>query len=420
MIRFVRRAAKAGGERDNTRVSYWKKFPENAANTLKAVWKVTFIRIVIIILAAALFTAVFTLIVESDSPMYKTDYDKTPVQRFVSGFYYAIISMTTIGYGDYSPKTVTGKLFAIALGLFGIVSISLLTANIASLLVEKKLKEGRGLKDFSFMKNHFIVCGWKKNMETVLKDMLLENDKFKPGEAVIIANVDPDKAEIIRQQNPQLKDINFLRGDYYNEAMLRKANVQAARQVFILADESEDVSATEIDSKTVMAAMTIHTLSRDVRVCAELLDTKYEHYLKNAHVDEIIYTNDYGRLVLAGASGSPGLTNVINALLNMETDVCIQTHSFPPDFIGKTFAELRDYFREKMKANLIGLVENVGSYRHHKKEAIREAQKTPDISKLVERLQKVKTIVSNNPNLHPDDDYTVQKNSLAVVIERNR
>ncbi|MEW6201213.1 MAG: ion channel [bacterium] len=418
MIRFIKRAAKAGSESRASQVSYWEKFLENTANTFKVVWKITFFRILLIILIAALFTTIFTLIVEKNTTMYATDYDKTPIQRFVSGFYYAIITMTTIGYGDYSPKTVTGKIFAIALAMFGIVSISLLTANIASLLVERKLKEGRGLKDFSFMKNHFIVCGWKKNMETAIKDMLLENKEFKPSDVVIIANVDPDKAEIIRQQNPQLKDINFLRGDYYNEAMLRKANVQAARQVFILADESEDVSATEIDSKTVMAAMTVYSLSQDVRVCAELLDTKYEHYLKNAHVGEIIYTNDYGRLVLASASDSPGLTNVINYLLNTDTHVHIRTRAIPQEFVGKTYAELKDYFREKMRANLIGLLENVGSYRYHKQEAIREAQKTPDISKLVENLKKIKTMESNNPNLHPDDNYTIQKNSMAVVIEK--
>lgn len=359
-------------------------------------------------------------IIEYKTNMYDANYDKTIFQRLVSGVYYAFVSMTTTGYGDYAPDSVPGKIYAIILLLFGTVSISLLTATIASVLVERRLKEGRGLRDLSFMKNHFIICGWKKNMGMVLNDILVKNMEFKPEDIVLIANVDPDQLEVIKQQNPFLRDINHLRGDYYNEAMLKRANVEAARQVFILADESADgLSATETDSKTVMAAMTIVALAREARICAELLDTKYERYLMNAHVDEIIYTNEYSRLLLANSSASTGFTNVINDLLDIQSPINICTHEFPEEFVGKPYYDLRAYFAEKTNANLIGLIENVGSYWLHKQEAIKEAQKTPDISKLVSNLQQVKSMESNNPNLHPDDDYIVPKNSLAVVIERS-
>lgn len=48
----------------------------------------------------------------------------------VRAFWFSIVTMTTIGYGDVTPATALGKVLAIAFGIVGIVCIALLTANI--------------------------------------------------------------------------------------------------------------------------------------------------------------------------------------------------------------------------------------------------------------------------------------------------
>ncbi len=273
--------------------------------------------------------------------------------------------------------------------------------------------------DMHDMKNHFIVCGWKRNMGEILHTTLSNSRIFEPKDVVIVANINPELLENLKAQFPLLQDIRFVRGDYYNEVMLNKANIKAAKQIFILADESDEkASPSEIDSKTVMAAMTIGALNREIRVCSELLDMKYEKYLVGAHVDEIIYSNEYSRLILAISGDSAGISRVVNDILDMKTEARISTCAFPDIYIGKTYYDLRVYFNEERGANLLGLVENVGSLIKHKKEALREAQKNPDISQIVENLKKVKSIVSNKPNIHPDDDYVVPKNSLGIIIEK--
>jgi len=374
------------------------------------------ISFVIIILICA--TATFMLIFEKDSGMFNPDSDDNILIRLISSAYYSVVSLTTTGYGDITPKTPAGRIYAIFFLMISVITISIFTATIASVLIERRLKEGRGLGDFAEHRGHFIICGWKRDMASILADMMMYNDNLKSKDLVMIANIDPELVEIVRQQNPKLADLHHLRGDYFNEAMLTRANVAKARQVFILSDESRDMSPSEIDSKTVMTALTINAITRNVRICAELLDLKFERYLRNAHVDEIVYSNEYHRLVLANASDTLGLSKVINDLLDKRTEARIRTLPIPPEFVGKQFYDIRVHYNERYGANCIGLIENVGSYWQYKKEAIRDAQKTPDISQLIDSLHAVKTMENNHANLHPDDDYIIPKNAYAVLIMR--
>ncbi len=67
---------------------------------------------------------------------------------------------------------------------------------------------------------------------------------------------------------------------------------------------------------------------------------------------------------------------------------------------------------------LIGILENTGSPNAMKMEALREAQKTSDVSALVTNLQNVKGLVVNRPVFMPGDDYKLQAHSRAIILER--
>jgi voltage-gated potassium channel len=57
-------------------------------------------------------------------------------------FWWAIVTATTVGYGDISPATTEGRLIAVALMLVGIGFISILTATVASFFFDQE-KEDR-------------------------------------------------------------------------------------------------------------------------------------------------------------------------------------------------------------------------------------------------------------------------------------
>jgi hypothetical protein len=52
--------------------------------------------------------------------------------------WWAVMTVTTVGYGDIVPTTTTGRIVASALMITGFASLSLLTGFVASLLVHRR------------------------------------------------------------------------------------------------------------------------------------------------------------------------------------------------------------------------------------------------------------------------------------------
>lgn len=61
--------------------------------------------------------------------------DSRDIPNIGTGMWWAIVTVTTVGYGDVYPKTVAGRLVGSLLMLVGIGFISVLTATIASTFV---------------------------------------------------------------------------------------------------------------------------------------------------------------------------------------------------------------------------------------------------------------------------------------------
>ena len=106
---------------------------------------------------------------------------------------------------------------------------------------------------------------------------------------------------------------------------------------------------------------------------------------------------------------STGVAHVINQLIDVDSTTPILVKDFPPEYIGRTFADVSRYFMDLDGTITIGILENTGNLFQRKQEALKEAQKTPDISKLVQNLTEVKELRGNDPVINPPPDYVVKK-----------
>lgn len=344
------------------------------------------------------------------------------IKSYGEGLWWGIVTFLTVGYGDYTPITSSGRMFAGVLMFTGVISLAVVTSKISSYFLEQTLREGRGLVDSSKLKDHFIVCGWKEDMHELLTNILDFNPGITAKDLVLIANLQQSIADSLHE-HARLKGIHVIIGNYYDVVTLKRAAPERANKVLILADRTPSVTGTvptmtEVDARTIMTAMTLSNIARGTLVTAEVLDPKMDQYLKLASVSEIIYSRQYSRLLLGNAAGGTGISNIIFDLLDPSTPTRITTHVIPESFHQRSYRDFKKSVEaENPSVVLLGILENTGNSHRIKENALRQAQKTPDMNRLVENLRSVKELRCNHPIFNPGDDYLIGEGSMAIVVE---
>ncbi len=335
------------------------------------------------------------------------------VTSWWDAIWWTVVTVTTVGFGDVVPQTLGGRLVGIMVMLFGVGLVGIVTGRIASFLVEQKIKEERGLTSFKALKNHFVVCGWKNEMGKALRAIARVNREFPLDMILVVANVEPQLFENMKSI-PELKGVRFMRGDYVEESVLNRANVQAASRVLVMADSSLQSKAEEVDARTVMTVLTIKSMAKDTYTCAELVDEKFARYLDLAGCEEILTSREFNRELVANVSGGSGLVQIMRALFGAE-EGSLSTRPVPSELVGSRYQDIVAHFEDKGLL-VIGLLENTGNIHMRKKRAIKDAQKTPDISKLVANLREVKELRGNQPVINPDPEYRVKPYSRVIGL----
>jgi voltage-gated potassium channel len=333
--------------------------------------------------------------------------------------YWAVVTIATVGYGDVVPSSPVAKLLALIIILSGPALLSLLTASVASMLVEKKIREGEGLETIKD-RDHLVVCGWNENGEKVVDGILLQLKGTKP-KIVLVNELEKEDIQSLQYQYKDY-DIAFVRGNFVKEEVLARANLSRARAAIVLADLSGGRTLDKADERTIFGTMAIKSMAAKVRTCAELIHGENREHLLRANVDEIIVRGESTGALLATAAVSPGLADSMNALLNNQDPNKLWRVPVPSRFADKTFGELLPYFRDKFQALLVGVV--------REKESIKLEDILSGDSTFIDDFIKKKFQESGKDFfgdkkdvsvlVNPPDDFVLSANDWVIAIAKER
>ncbi len=370
---------------------------------VSTLYKNTIIRLIAGILLMAVVSSLIVNVFE-ETP-------ESSIQNIWQGIWWAFVSITTTGYGDFTPVTLGGRIIGIIVMISGVAVISLLTATISSVFIERQIRKGQGLESVN-IKNHIVICGWNFNVEHIIQTMEqeLEHPKIvlvNTCESVKIMNI------INHHKNAE---VYFVSGDFTNEVILEKANIKYADAVIIVSDINE-LTSNKADEKTIIGTLTIKNLNPKVRLYGQVVNPENEAHLQRAKADDVVVSDKYSGFLLAMHVSNPGIPRVVDELLSFDYGNEIVRMDIPPEWIGKTFQELVHLFKDEKDAILFGIGREIQSVAIH--DLLSDNNSYLDIfirQKLQESGKKFSEEHRMTFRINPPKDYVTEHNDIGIVI----
>ncbi len=336
--------------------------------------------------------------------------------NLLNSLWWALVTMTTVGYGDMVPTTPLGKAIGVIVILSGVLIISVFTATVSSIFVAAKIREGKGLQQVKY-RDHLVICGFSFMAQQVLDALVTmrDHDGFK---VVLVADIPSAEADEVIA-NYQSLNLRFVRGDWTHETVLKRAGANVAHAIIILPDESL-VDPHKMDEKTILATLTAKALNPKSRLLTYIKRRDNKVFLQRANADEILVADDFYGFLLAANTMDTGVPQMIKEMLSIEGENQLGSMSVPPEFIGKKFSDLAGHFCGKGSI-LIGL--------SREENPLESADiLSADTSALDEFIRRkfeeagmeAADQARINARLNPPGDTTIDKRDRAIIIERLR
>ena len=305
--------------------------------------------VLLIILVTIIASILIELFESSQNSAFSTFWDSA---------WWVIVTITTVGYGDKIPITPLGKIIGVLIMFVGIALLSVVTATISSILVTRKIKEGKGLQEIK-LKDHILLCGWNNQGEHILSTFEKEQQIDSP--IVMINQLSEEEiTEIVdRYENLTIK---FVRGDFTKENVINRANAKNARSAIILPDTTSGI-AKPGDERTILATLTLKTINPKIKVYTHILDRDNISHLRKAKADEVFVSDMYTGYLLANYVASPGVPQFVQQLFSGVSEYSLKRKPVPAELIGKPYKQLKEYYNQNTSGILLGLLQMVEPFQ---------------------------------------------------------
>ncbi len=262
-------------------------------------------------------------------------------QDFADSLWWAVVTVTTVGYGDLYPETTAGRLVGVLLMIMGIGLLGGFTAGLATRIIEMRSKKRRGVKQLH-NHGHILICGWNETGEELVDNIL--QDKRQPN-VVILADL-PETPYTHR-------DVGFVQGRV-EEQTLGLAKAEAADTAVILGKQSMPEPRGR-DANTLIDALIVKEYNASIYVCCQLFDSDSMEQAGVSRADEFIVVGGLAGGLLSRAALDHGSSKTITSLTKTGEHCEIYRLAVTEKWIGLPFKEVLARAKQELDILVIGL-----------------------------------------------------------------
>ncbi len=259
------------------------------------------------------------------------------INTLFDAFYWSLVTISTVGYGDITPITTEGRGITIVIILTGIGLISFATSIIVSAFSER-LEEVRKNRIFHAIKNldeFYIICGYTHMARLFVKR--LERDKKN----FLIVDLDKKVVDEALSQG-----YLAICADATKKDTFKKINFDKVKAVMALADN---------DMHNIYICLNIRSFSKEVFLVSRTIDINSHKKLKLAGANYLISPYVTAGLFATKVIEQPIAMEAINDILTARRNaLCDQVEVVKDSFLdGAKVGEI-DFSRYKLI--LLGVV----------------------------------------------------------------
>ena len=239
--------------------------------------------------------------------------------------YMAVITVSTVGYGEVRPLSAHGRALAVAVIVLAVAALGYSATSIGAYLAEGHLvhdfRRRRMERAIRRLRDHYIICGGGRFGREVAEEFRRAHAPF------VVVDLEPEECEIA-----VIRDALFVEGDAGNDEALQAAGVDRAAGL---------VSALPEDDANLFVVLSARQLNPKLTIITQATEQRSIHKLRLAGADRVVSPYRIAGHGMASALLRPTVADFIDVAhlertgLQLE-EVLVPEHS---PLIGKSIRE---------------------------------------------------------------------------------